>query len=351
MRAVNQYYRALNRGTAPPPIPSFSNFGSFAGTLKWESSSLGLNGKIYGCPRASGNVLEIDPSTSTASLKASKTGQYLGSCTAPNGKIYHAPISGGQVMVYNPATNTVTYIGSGLSTYASATLANDGKIYCFPAAAANILVIDPTTDTISSVGSFAAGGFKYVGSVLAPNGDVYGVPFGATVYAKLNITTSVVSTFGTVTGGGGSAFYGATLGLDNLIYFFPHVHPKIVVIDPTTDSVSQLSETIGGTGGQYSGGQLLPSGEILLVGYAIQNFRVLNIGTGLTTAYPQAGMVGSGLRSATLATNGKAYATPFYDTKVWEISNIGSITPDMYTMPIPISGLSVSLYNKHQNKL
>ena len=40
-------------------------FGSLDGTLKWVGGVLAPNGKIYGIPRGSTQVLEIDKSTNT----------------------------------------------------------------------------------------------------------------------------------------------------------------------------------------------------------------------------------------------------------------------------------------------
>jgi len=67
---------------------------------KWAGGVLGLNGKIYGIPRDSVNVLEIDPVTKTIDLFTSFSGSAKlgGGVLAPNGKIYGMPQSATQIL-------------------------------------------------------------------------------------------------------------------------------------------------------------------------------------------------------------------------------------------------------------
>ena len=75
-------------------------FGSLTGTNKWVGGVLAPNGKIYGIPFDSTQVLEIDPITQTTALFGSLTGEnkWYGGVLAPNGKIYGIPLGSTQVL-------------------------------------------------------------------------------------------------------------------------------------------------------------------------------------------------------------------------------------------------------------
>ena len=121
-------------------IKDLITFGSFAGANKWIGGVLAPNGKIYGIPYNSTQVLEIDPVTQTTTLFGSLSGleKWRGGVLAPNGKIYGIPASSTQVLEIDPVTQTTTLFGS------------------------------------------LAGSSKWIGGVLAPNGKIYGIPFSIT---------------------------------------------------------------------------------------------------------------------------------------------------------------------------
>ena len=75
-------------------------FGSLSGTSKWIGGVLAPNGKIYGIPFDSTQVLEIDPVAGTTALFGSLSGTYkwYGGVLAPNGKIYGIPCNSTQVL-------------------------------------------------------------------------------------------------------------------------------------------------------------------------------------------------------------------------------------------------------------
>src|SRR5690606_29548350 len=121
---------------------------------------------------------------------------------------------------------------------------------------------------------------------------------------KIDPTTDTVSTFGSLASSG--KFYSGVLAPNGMIYGLPFSSASILKIDPTTDTVSTFG-SVGTSAGKWTGSVLAPNGMI--------------------------------------------YAIPYNSIKVLKISGVGTITPEMFTMPIPISTLGMSIYNRHQNKL
>ena len=75
-------------------------FGSLSGAGKWFGGVLAPNGKIYGIPFDSDQILEIDPVTQTTVLFGSLSGtsKWFGGVLAPNGKIYGIPYSSTSIL-------------------------------------------------------------------------------------------------------------------------------------------------------------------------------------------------------------------------------------------------------------
>ena len=76
-------------------------FGNLSGTSKWSGGVLAPNGKIYGIPSYSTQILEIDPNTRTTTLFgdfSSGWGKWIGGVLAPNGKIYAIPHNSTQIL-------------------------------------------------------------------------------------------------------------------------------------------------------------------------------------------------------------------------------------------------------------
>ena len=121
-------------------------FGSLSGTGKWYGGVLAPNGKIYGIPRDSTQVLEIDPATQTTTLFGSLSGnnKWNGGVLAPNGKIYGIPYNSTQVLEIDPTTKTTTLFGSlsGTGKWIGGVLAPNGKIYGIPVNSTQVLEID-----------------------------------------------------------------------------------------------------------------------------------------------------------------------------------------------------------------
>lgn len=90
LQRANEYHLLESTATR-------TNFGlSLTDANKWTGIVTASNGKLYGVPNRSANVLVIDPETNTATrttLDANLTGvgKWYGGVLAPNGKIYCVP--------------------------------------------------------------------------------------------------------------------------------------------------------------------------------------------------------------------------------------------------------------------
>jgi len=95
------------------PNSNLELFDSLSGASKWWGGVLAPNGKIYGIPSNSTQVLEIDPVTQTTTLfgSLSGTGKWIGGVLAPNGKIYGIPLDSTQVLEIDPVTQTTAVFG------------------------------------------------------------------------------------------------------------------------------------------------------------------------------------------------------------------------------------------------
>ena len=191
--ALSAHYGAMS------PSASRSAMGAdFSDGSKWAGGVLGPDGKIYGIPYNSPDILVIDPVAGTATrttMGADLTGssKWSGGARAPNGKIYGIPLGSANILVIDPAAGTASRLTmgaylSGTWKWYTGVLAPDGKIYAMPLNSLDLLVIDPVADTATRTvldGDFS-GTSKWVGGVLAPNGVIYGVPFGGLNVLALN---------------------------------------------------------------------------------------------------------------------------------------------------------------------
>lgn len=182
------------------------------GTYKWAGATRANNGKIYGIPSGSSNILVIDPSDPTGgphgtasrtAMGASLTGgtKWCGGVQAANGKIYASPYDATDILVIDPSDLTGGAHGTATRTNMGATIPTGNakwcgvvegpnkKLYSFPFNDANeILIIDPFdltggphgTATLSNMGAtIPTGSWKWIGGVRGPDGKLYSVPDNA----------------------------------------------------------------------------------------------------------------------------------------------------------------------------
>jgi len=176
-----------------------ATFGNLIGVEKWFGGVLAPNGKVYGIPYDSTQVLEIDPINQTTALfgSLSATGnKWLGGVLAPNGKIYGIPRNATQVLEIDPVAQTTALFGSlsGMDKWLSCALAPNGKIYGIPSSATQILEIDPVAQTTALFGSLI-GANKWIGAVLAPNGTILAIPYISTQVLQIGDTSAQLNDF------------------------------------------------------------------------------------------------------------------------------------------------------------
>ena len=137
----------------------------------------------------------MSPSASRSAMGADFTGsgKWWGGVLGPDGKIYGIPYTSADILVIDPVAGTATRTSmganlTGSSKWIGGVLAPNGKIYAMPLNSLDLLVIDPVADTATRTvldGDFS-GTSKWIGGVLAPNGVIYGVPYGGLDILALN---------------------------------------------------------------------------------------------------------------------------------------------------------------------
>lgn len=151
---------------------------------KWVGGVLAPNGKIYGIPFGTNNILVIDPATESAATLASPVSggsKWFGGVLAPNGKLYGIPQTNDNPLLIDPEMNTISTFASSViganNKWTGGVLAPDGKIYGIPRQDNNVLIIDSNTNTATTIPSGEASpNPKWAGGVLARNGKIYGIP-------------------------------------------------------------------------------------------------------------------------------------------------------------------------------
>ena len=105
---TGQHIMKAGNNVLGSPFVTTQLFGSLSGAGKWFGGVLAPNGKIYGIPSNSTQVLEIDPATQTTQLFGSLSGtnKWAGGVLAPNGKIYGVPGDSTQVLEIDKSTIT-----------------------------------------------------------------------------------------------------------------------------------------------------------------------------------------------------------------------------------------------------
>ena len=140
----------------------------------------------------------ISTFSTTTNTFGSLTGneKWYGGVLAPNGKIYGIPFSSTQVLEIDPVAQTTTLFGSlaGTAKWFCGILAPNGKIYGIPANSTQIVEIDPVAQTTALFGSLA-GGDKWIGGVLALNGKIYGIPRNSTQILEIGTTNALDDNF------------------------------------------------------------------------------------------------------------------------------------------------------------
>jgi hypothetical protein len=141
------------------------------------------------------------------------------------------------------------------------------------------------------------------------------------------------------------------LAANGKIYCSPFTAANVLVIDPATDTFYFIGSVLP----KHTGASLGPNGYIYLTPsnggttfYAINPDTDEILSWTASFASTNDGHVG-GFKLTPL---NSMYAIPLTQNYLIKyLGNIGAVTPEMTTIPSPISGLSTSAYNRHQNNL
>lgn len=337
---------------APAPVgpPVLTTFGGISGSSKY-AGGVYYNGSIYFIPHNASQVMELDTATLAISFFGSlgtSAGKWDGGVLGPNNKIYGIPANSQSVLEIDPVAKTATTFGS-LGTaggkWSRGVLAQTGLIYGAPYNNSFILEIDPVAQTASTVGSNQGTAFdKHIGGTLGRDGKIYFAPFRQTYVLEFDPVTKTTSSFGTFSStlkwlGGGTPMP------DGLIYCAGLSVSTVLVIDPISKTTTTFSSNF-----PVNSQCLAPNGLVYATpGGTIA--RVLEINTTLQNSldYGSLGAVSVKYAGIILANTSKIYTAPFNSSSLLEISNIGSASPEMYTLPSDLSTLPTSAYNRHSN--
>ena len=224
-------------------------------------------------PSGSGGTFTTIASTSNAVADAFDSGGVL----APNGMIYFVPCAATYIgRIDTTGTFSSNSVSGTLPTgfkYKASVLGPNGLIYCIPDQLTNIGIIDPGANTFSSnyvtmTNTIAT--TAYFAAVLAPSGKIYCIPRNSTTVgiidpvANTHTTGPALSSATNAAGSGvgNQAYSSGCLGPDGNIYCAPMVANNILVINPTTNTVSYLST--GFTTPLYYGILMAPNGKLYI---------------------------------------------------------------------------------------
>jgi hypothetical protein len=339
--ALQQNY--YNSGKYSTPSAVLSTLGAtLTGTNKWFGSVLGPDGKIYGVPYSSTDILIIDPVTDTATRSAmganlSGLAKWIGSALGPNGKIYCIPDTATDILIIDPSTGTATRstMGadfSGTIRWRGACLGSDGNIYGIPSDATDILIINPIagTATRSNLGADLSGSLKWGGTTLGPDGKIYGIPYNATDVLIIDpiAGTATRSNLGADLSGV-NKWGSGTLGPDGKIYCIPRDATDILIIDPITGTATRSNMGADLSGSlKWSGGVLGADGKIYGIPYNSTTTLIIDPIAGTATrstlgvSISGSNTYGNGI----LSPAGKIYCIPFIATNNLVISNSHNLT-------------------------
>jgi len=81
---------------------------------KWHGGVLGPDGKIYGVPHNSTDILIIDPVSGTATRSdmgatLTDSSKWAGGVLGPDGKIYGVPLNSTDILIIDPVSVTRNY--------------------------------------------------------------------------------------------------------------------------------------------------------------------------------------------------------------------------------------------------
>lgn len=321
---------------AMTPVASRSAMGaSLSDSNTWIGGVLAPNGKIYGIPSDSSDILIVDPVAGTASRSAmgatlADSGKWRGGVLGPDGKIYGMPLGSTDILIIDPAAGSASRSAmgatlTGASKWIGGVLGPDGKIYGIPYTSTDILIIDPAagTATRSAMGASLTGSSKWQGGVLGPDGKIYGIPFNSTDILIIDPVAGAAtrSTLGAMLTDG-SKWRSGVLGPDGKIYGIPADSTDILIIDPAAGTAvrSAMGATLSDSG-KWQGGVLAPDGKIYAMPLTSTDILIIDpiAGTAVRSALGAALSGSNKWQGGVMAPDGSIYAIPYASADILRI--------------------------------
>lgn len=306
----------------------------------YQAAALASNDCIYFGVGSGTSFLKVNTITKVVSSFGTVAVGSLkyGAIVHVNGFCYLIPSNSTVVTKINTSNDSVTYFDSsgvkgtesgnltGTTKWYGGFIGVDGKIYCLPYTATSILIIDPTTDAITFmdfsgiIGSISGNmtGTQKWDTGIKYGRYIYGTPSDTTTILKIDTQTQTCSTFGTFPAG--TAKWSLTaIGSNGYIYMFPYFSNNIIKLDPSNDTYSYLSTTIGSVDSNEKvfACNVMPDGGILLVmaGVIYPNNYMFNPNNDSLTPFARidTSIVSCG---GALAKDGSYYGCPLSSSRV-----------------------------------
>ena len=299
--------------------------------ISYDSAVLGTNGRVYSLPTDSTYVFSYDPVTKTGrkfgNIPFAGGGHTMGGVLHPNGKIYAIPFQSGNILEIDTDTETIDSFGSlplNSNAYSGCVLAPNGKIYGVPYDASKVVEIDVSTYSHRLIGSTISSTYRFNNGVLAPNGKIYcasRAPSNGGQILEINPDTGRTEL---IPAGSGGWFSGA-LAPNGKIYFLPNSTTKILILDPSTKTVTYTTIKRSAVNGEWGQAVLAPNGII----YAMMALgsEMLRVDTNTNKAeYIRVLDHTPGWRGGVLAPDGRIYSVPGYSSGT--VMSMGVSSPE-----------------------
>ena len=273
-------------------------------------SKIATNAELY-------NAVSANFTQSTMGASLSGSAKWAGGVLAPNGKIYGIPENSSDILIIDPEAGTATRSNmgaslSGSAKWAGGVLAPNGKIYGIPENSSDILIIDPEagTATRSNMGASLSGSVKWQGGVLAPNGKIYCAPFNASSILVIDTNLGTATTISAPA----NKYTGGVLGVDSNVYFMPRGASSVLKID-TSLNIATLVAPVASSSDAYTGGTILANAKIYSSSFNAAQFIEIDVVNSIFAE--KAGVSGvAKWWGCVLAPNGKIYGIPFNATNI-----------------------------------
>lgn len=234
-------------------VKNVKEIGDFRIGYKWVGGILGEDGCIYGIPNGASKVLKIDPNTEQIEFFGelpNKEFKYTGGCVYKD-KIYGFPRKSNNLLEIDTKSKVVKEIclniNDGENNYTddhhySGTLC-ENIVYLAPGMSKYILAINLDTFTTYKIGEdIIPEDYRYWGAILHSNGLIYFFPDKNAQVMVLNPKTQEIKFIGEKSKV--SAFQGAIAENGNIYSFTSYANGGILKINPELEQAEIICEEV-----------------------------------------------------------------------------------------------------------